>query len=92
MTDEIFFYVDGYQGNGFNEKFENIILDAMVSEAKRKERIKSLDVQIEAQSQQLRKLLSDCDAVTRIRRQAMCIERDLDLLQKEVVKLLPEEK
>ena len=48
LSDEIFAYIDEYRGNGFNEKFENIILDAMLSEKDRKMRLASLDLQIKA--------------------------------------------
>ena len=58
MTEEVFAYIDGYQGEGFNQKFENIILDAMCAEAERKRRIEALDVSIARQKRVLR-LMSD---------------------------------
>lgn len=53
MTDEIFSYIDGYHGNGFNEKFENIILDAMLSEQNRIQTLQTLDSRITAQRDKL---------------------------------------
>lgn len=46
MTEEVYGYISGYRGNGFNEKFENIILDAMIGESSRKRSLALLDTQI----------------------------------------------
>lgn len=46
MTEEVYAYISGYRGNGFNEKFENIILDAMIGESSRKRSLALLDNQI----------------------------------------------
>lgn len=48
LSREVFEYIDGYRGNGFNEKFENIILDYQKVEkdlqARIKARKKELDI------------------------------------------------
>lgn len=41
VSDKVLYYIMNYRVNGFNEKFENIILDAMESED---ERIATLDM------------------------------------------------
>lgn len=56
LSDEVMEYINNYEGNGFNEKFENIILYAMRTEDDRKRRIKSLDCLIQEQEQQLGEL------------------------------------
>ena len=43
LTPKVYNYIDSYPGDGFNEKFENIILEAMELEEERKKRIKALD-------------------------------------------------
>ncbi|MBQ7776416.1 MAG: hypothetical protein IJ379_10910 [Lachnospiraceae bacterium] len=43
VSDKVMNYILSYPGNGFNEKFENIILYAMESEAERTEELKRLD-------------------------------------------------
>lgn len=43
LTPKVYNYIESYQGNGFNEKFENIILEAMELEEERKKRIQVLD-------------------------------------------------
>lgn len=40
---EIYKYIDNYNGDGFNQKFCNIIRDAMKTEEERKLRISMLD-------------------------------------------------
>ena len=56
---KVYAYIEKYKGDGFNEKFENIIKDAMESEQKRLERIKQLDKQIEEKEKQLRKIMGE---------------------------------
>lgn len=43
LTDRVYNYIINYRGDGFNQKFENIIIDAMESEKKRNKEIHSLD-------------------------------------------------
>ena len=49
MTQEVFDYIDSAPGNGFNEKFENIILEAKRGESDRKAELARLDGEIEKQ-------------------------------------------
>lgn len=48
LTEELYNYIDGYHGDGFNQKFENIILDAMFTEAERRKKLADLNRQISA--------------------------------------------
>lgn len=73
LTDEVFAYIDGYQGDGFNVKFENIILDAMLAEPTRKKRIKELDQQIARRRKELDSLLSDIDKIHQLARDAIYV-------------------
>ncbi len=47
LSDKVMNYILSYRGNGFNEKFENIILDAMESEKERERQIEFYENQIE---------------------------------------------
>lgn len=40
MTKTVFYYVNAYEGNGFNEKFEMLVLSLMKQEQEIKRRIK----------------------------------------------------
>ena len=48
LTEEVFKLVDNYQGDGFNQKFENLVLDYFHSVTTRKEKLKALDKEIKA--------------------------------------------
>ena len=52
VSDKVLDYINGYRGNGFNEKFENIILDAMDSEDCRVRTLEMYDRQIELKKNQ----------------------------------------
>lgn len=52
VSDKVLDYINGYRGNGFNEKFENIILDAMDSEDCRVRTLEMYDRQIELKMNQ----------------------------------------
>lgn len=56
LTEEVYGYVMKAPGKGFNEKFENIILQAKVEEPARKKRLDELQRSIDAQQRKLYKL------------------------------------
>jgi len=43
VEQKVFDYIEAYQGEGFNEKFENIIIFAMETEKKTLARLKSIE-------------------------------------------------
>lgn len=49
MTQEVFDYINSAPGKGFNEKFENIILEAKRGESERKKELARLEKEIEKQ-------------------------------------------
>lgn len=53
LDDRVYNYIINYSGDGFNQKFENIILDAMESERDRKEKIVELDQFINMRYEQI---------------------------------------
>jgi flagellar capping protein FliD len=59
IDQKVFAYIEKYKGEGFNEKFENIITDAMESEQKRLDKIKQLDKQVDEKEKQLRKAMGE---------------------------------
>lgn len=52
LSDKVMDYILAYRGDGFNEKFENIILDAMESESQRLEVLERYDEQIAGKRQE----------------------------------------
>ena len=63
VSDKVLDYINGYRGNGFNEKFENIILDAMESEDKRIETLHMYDIYIEQKKQKYYRM---CDQLRQL--------------------------
>lgn len=53
LTEDLYQYIDAYRGNGFNEKFANIIQDARDSEADRLLRLSDLDKKIKKREELL---------------------------------------
>ena len=56
ISDEVFAYIDAAPGKGFNEKFENIILEAKKEEATRKKKLADLEQQIHDARENLYKI------------------------------------
>lgn len=61
LSDEVYGYIMEMPGNGFNEKFENIILEAKEGEAQRKKRLSDLEESIDDCNSQLYQLLDRYD-------------------------------
>lgn len=70
LTPELFEYINAYRGDGFNEKFENIILDAKFSENERAFRLESLEHRISEKEAVLKEVTIDMNhALSRLRRE-----------------------
>ena len=65
LSNEVLEYINEFEGKGFNEKFENIILFAMKTEIERKKRVAELDKLISTRYQELQKLNADLDTARR---------------------------
>ena len=53
LSDQVMDYVINFEGDGFNQKFENLVLFCMEQEETRKQRITLLDQQIAKQYKKL---------------------------------------
>ena len=62
MTDEVFQYISNFEGDGFNEKLQNIVLFSMKTEAERRGRLALLDDMIAVRSNTLYNKLRVMDA------------------------------
>lgn len=56
LSNEINKYIEEFEGKGFNEKFENIIIYAMKTEIDRKKRLDEIINLIESRSQELEQI------------------------------------
>lgn len=67
MSDQVMDYVINFEGDGFNQKFENLVLFCMEQEETRKQKIAFLNQQIAKQYKELdalRQLISKISAVS----------------------------
>lgn len=67
LSDQVMDYVINFEGDGFNQKFENLVLFCMEQEETRKQKIAFLDQQIIKQYKKLdalRQLISKISAVS----------------------------
>lgn len=67
LSDQVMDYVINFEGDGFNQKFENLVLFCMQQEETRKQKIAFLDQQIVKQYKKLdalRQLISKISAVS----------------------------
>lgn len=80
LSDDMYQYIYNYRGNGFNEKFENIIQDARDAEPDRLYRLKLLDKELREKQQMLRKIQEFLRVYSFIRDRADTLNRDLSNL------------
>lgn len=81
ISEEVFAYIDNAPGKGFNEKFENIILEAKKTEADRKKRFAVLEKQIHDAEQKLHRLLDQSRELDRFFRTFLQMQRTLNDLK-----------
>ena len=65
LSNEVYEYVNEFQGNGFNEKFENIVVFCMKTEVERKKRLDEIEKLIKSRSEELDKINADLEHARR---------------------------
>lgn len=78
LSNEVYEYVNEFQGNGFNEKFENIVVFCMKTEVERKKRLDEIEKMIKSRSEQLENINRDLDTA---RRATNIYKRTMDTLK-----------
>lgn len=84
MSEEVNDYITNYRGNGFNEKFENIILDAMKEESERTKILENLDKRIETSKKKIDELLDDYERLNIHLQTALDIHSMINKLRKKL--------
>lgn len=74
LSDEVYNYINNYKGDGFNQKFENIVLFAMRTEADRKKEIAQLDKEISNRKSILYRLQNELYEVKQMKEKVSEIE------------------
>lgn len=75
LSDQVMDYVINFEGDGFNQKFENLVLFCMEQEETRKQKIAFLDQQIVKQYKKLDALRQLTSEIGDVRRALTHLER-----------------
>ena len=88
LSDQVMDYVINFEGDGFNQKFENLVLFCMEQEETRKQKIAFLDQQIVKQYKKLDALRQISSEIGGVRRALTNLERqaiDLSIIMDELL-------
>ena len=88
LSDQVMDYVINFEGDGFNQKFENLVLFCMEQEETRKQKIAFLDQQIVKQYKKLDTLRQLTSEIGDVRRALTHLERQANNLSELMDKLL----
>lgn len=88
LSDHVMDYVINFEGEGFNQKFENLVLFCMEQEESKKQRITLLDQQIAKQYKKLYALQQLSSEIGDVRRALTHLERQANDLSDLMDKLL----
>lgn len=88
LSDQVMDYVINFEGDGFNQKFENLVLFCMEQEETRKQKIAFLDQQIVKQYKKLDTLRQLTSEIGDVRRALTHLERQINDLSDLMDKLL----
>ena len=88
LSDQVMDYVINFEGEGFNQKFENLVLFCMEQEESKKQRITLLDQQIAKQYKKLYALQQLSSEIGDVRRALTHLERQANDLSELMDKLL----
>ena len=88
LSDQVMDYVINFEGDGFNQKFENLVLFCMEQEESKKQRITLLDQQIAKQYKKLYALQQLSSEIGDVRRALTHLERQANDLSELMDELL----
>lgn len=88
LSDQVMDYVINFEGEGFNQKFENLVLFCMEQEESKKQRITLLDQQIAKQYKKLDVLQQISSEIGGVRRALTDLELKANYLSGLMDKLL----
>ena len=88
LSDQVMDYVINFEGDGFNQKFENLVLFCMEQEETRKQKIAFLDRQIAKQYKKLDVLQQISSKIAGVRRTLTNLEWQANALSELMDELL----
>lgn len=86
LTQEVFDYINASPGSGFNEKFENIILEAKRGESDRKKELARLGKEIEKQRKKEALLFDQYRTLNYFFRDFLTVQHTLERLKSQIEK------
>lgn len=84
LSDEVFEYISNYRGEGFNEKFENIILDYKKKEKQINDRIKAEEKELKLWSDRVNEVIVKIRKLERMQYQINNCKQYLDTIEKDL--------
>ena len=88
LSQEVFDYINQAPGKGFNEKFENIILEAKSGEAERRKILADLDERIKEEQRYLKDLFERYRHLNVFFSRVMHLMHEVDSLEKALDKAM----
>lgn len=88
LSDQVMDYVINFEGDSFNQKFENFVLFCMEQEESKKQRITLLDQQIAKQYKKLSALQQISSEIGDVRKALINLERQVNNMSELMDKLL----
>ncbi|MGN0132913.1 MAG: hypothetical protein ACI4AA_10765 [Lachnospiraceae bacterium] len=84
LSDEVYEYISNYRGEGFNEKFENIILDYKKKEKQINDRIKAKEKELKLWSDRVNEVIVKIRKLERMQYQINNCKQYLDTIEKDL--------
>lgn len=84
LSDDVYGYIMAAPGKGFNEKFENIILEAHEAEPELKKRLAELQKSVDDEQRKLYQLFEKYRYLNDYFQVAMSMQRQLDRMQNDL--------
>ena len=81
LSDKVYNYILSFEGDGFNQKFENLVIFALEQEDKKRKQLADLDKLISTRSEELTRLNSNLSKARSETRRFLTSIRELDWMK-----------
>lgn len=90
LTDEVLAYVENAPGDGFNQKFENLVLEMKRTEPERKKRLTELEHKISLKQKQLSVIVDSVESLDITIQAIFSLQEEVHRIQAGLSKILRE--
>lgn len=84
ISDEVLTYIENAPGDGFNQKFENIILDAKRTEPERKRIVAHYDELIQKRKEQLSRIADKVESLDVTIQAVFSLQDEVRIIQRQI--------